>query len=307
MTSIKQEEVEEMVMPLEEEEEVQLQPLDDALLQEEDDDHKHEDDDDHHRHEEMIAEATAAAIEAAAVASTTVDVSAAANAAVLAAATAATLIDAADVPDSKGVVKNEQRRKRYREKTFDEIEAEFPMGGDDISLTDSQKKLKATGGSHEDLLAARRLKDRQRYATMTPDQRQAYNAKRREQYHRQSELSRQRRRERERSRYHALAADDAKHRNARRAKLERERYQKLSAEELESKNRKRRERAALNRQKKEAEKAGGAVVGLDGGSSADPSDVAAVKLEEEAPVVHDIDAAVEAAAQDAVSAAIAAI
>ena len=215
-------------------------------------------------HEVMIAEATAAAIVAAAVGQ--VDVSAAENAAALDAATAATLIDAADVPmsvpdeitppplDDAHVKKNENRRKRYREKTFDEIEAEFPDNGDDISMTDLEKKKLIAGGTHEDLLAARRMKDRQRYATMTPDQRQAYNAKRREQYHRQSELSRQRRRERERQRYHALQADDAKTRNKRRAKLERERYQKLSPDELEAKNRRRRERAAMNRQRKDAEK-----------------------------------------------------
>ena len=216
-------------------------------------------------HEVMIAEATAAAIVAAAVGQ--VDVSAAENAAALDAATAATLIDAADVPmsvsdeitpllDDANVKKNENRRKRYREKTFDEIEAEFPDHGDDISMTDSQKKKGGPGGSHDDLLAARRMKDRQRYATMTADQRQAYNAKRREQYHRQSELSRQRRRERERARYHALQSEDAKSRNKRRAKLERERYQKLSAEELEAKNRRRRERAASNRQRKDADKVG---------------------------------------------------
>lgn len=76
------------------------------------------------------------------------------------------------------------------------------------------------------------------------------NSKRREQYHRQSENSRQRRRERERSRYHSLDTGSAKDRNNRRAKLERERYQRLSAEDLESKNRKRRERAATSRQKK---------------------------------------------------------
>lgn len=203
----------------------------------------------------MIAEATAAAIEAAAVGE--VDVSAAANAAALAAANAATLVDAADVPmsvpdDSGNTKKNDQRRKRYKERTFDEIEAEYGGGDDDISMTSSQK-LK-NPGTHEDQLAARRLKDRQRYAHMTGEQRHAYNMKRREQYHRQSEISRQRRRERERNRYHALQMDDAKDRNNRRAKLERERYQKLSSDELESKNRKRRERAALSRQKKEAEK-----------------------------------------------------
>ena len=100
------------------------------------------------------------------------------------------------------------------------------------------------------------MQDRQRYAGMTSDQRQQYNAKRREQYHRQSEISRQKRRERERARYHSLNNDAAKDRNARRAKLERERYQKLTPEELEAKNRKRRERAALARQKKDADKIG---------------------------------------------------
>lgn len=91
---------------------------------------------------------------------------------------------------------------------------------------------------------------------MTPEQRMQYNSKRREQYHRQSENSRQKRRERERARYHSLTNDSAKDRNARRAKLERERYQKLTPEELEAKNRKRRERAAMARQKKDADKAG---------------------------------------------------
>eukprot|EP00522_Entomoneis_paludosa_P012366 CAMPEP_0172455414 /NCGR_PEP_ID=MMETSP1065-20121228/12056_1 /TAXON_ID=265537 /ORGANISM="Amphiprora paludosa, Strain CCMP125" /LENGTH=408 /DNA_ID=CAMNT_0013207875 /DNA_START=97 /DNA_END=1323 /DNA_ORIENTATION=- len=112
----------------------------------------------------------------------------------------------------------------------------------------------ANTASHEEQLAARRLKDRQRYANMSLDQRQVYNSKRREQYHRQSELSRQRRRERERTRYHALESDQAQHRNSQRAKLERERYQRLSPAELEAKNRKRRERAAVLRQKKELEK-----------------------------------------------------
>ena len=144
---------------------------------------------------------------------------------------------------------HEPRRKRYRgDKADDEGH-------------DGKKVKPAPGGSvasqsHEEALAARRLKDRQRYANMTPDQRQQYNAKRREQYHRQSENSRQKRRERERVRYHSLTSDAAKDRNARRAKLERERYQKLTPEELEAKNRKRRERAAAARQKKEAEKNG---------------------------------------------------
>lgn len=82
----------------------------------------------------------------------------------------------------------------------------------------------------------------------------SFNLEQREQYHRQTENSRQKRRERERSRYHSLTSNAAKDRNARRAKLERERYQKLTPEELEAKNRKRRERAALARQKKDAEK-----------------------------------------------------
>jgi hypothetical protein len=114
----------------------------------------------------------------------------------------------------------------------------------------SENKPAKKSQSHEDQLASRRMKDRQRYASMTPDQRQIYNAKRREQYHRQNETSRHRRRERERQRYHALTSDSAKERNSRRAKLERERYQRLTPEELEAKNRQRRERAATSRQKK---------------------------------------------------------
>jgi hypothetical protein len=118
--------------------------------------------------------------------------------------------------------KLEQRRKRYREKSVEDE-------------ANDESKPKRNVPSHSDQLAARRQKDRQRYASMSAEQRQIYNAKRREQYHRQSENSRQRRRERERSRYHALQQEAAKDRNARRAKLERERYQRLAPEELEAK------------------------------------------------------------------------
>lgn len=101
---------------------------------------------------------------------------------------------------------------------------------------------------HDTLLAARRLKDRKRYATMSAIQRAAYNAHRRELYHKQGETARKRRRERERNRYHSLEGDDKKDRNARRAQLERDRYNKLSKEELEQRNAKRRERAKLRKQ-----------------------------------------------------------
>ncbi|KAK1739537.1 hypothetical protein QTG54_010080 [Skeletonema marinoi] len=96
---------------------------------------------------------------------------------------------------------------------------------------------------HDSLLAARRMKDRRRYATMSPTQRAAYNAHRRDLYHKQGETARHRRRERERQRYHSLEGEDQKARNARRAKLERDRYQKLSKDELGDRNRRRRERA----------------------------------------------------------------
>lgn len=122
---------------------------------------------------------------------------------------------------------------------------------DDDDLDDDDDSPLKKGQTHESQLASRRQKDRQRYANMTPEQRQVYNAKRREQYHRQTDNSRVKRRERERSRYHSLNNDAAKDRNARRARLERERYQKLSGDELEHKNRRRRERAASARTKKE--------------------------------------------------------
>lgn len=105
---------------------------------------------------------------------------------------------------------------------------------------------------HSNTLEARRMKDRRRYATMSPTQRAAYNAHRRELYHKQGESARQRRRERERQRYHSLEGDDRKKRNARRAKLERDRYQKLSKEELAERNRKRRERAKLRKSQPKA-------------------------------------------------------
>ena len=78
---------------------------------------------------------------------------------------------------------------------------------------------------------------------MTDSQRAAYNAHRRELYHKQGEDARKRRRERERSRYHSLEGEQKRERNARRAKLERDRYNKLTKEELEMRNARRRERA----------------------------------------------------------------
>jgi hypothetical protein len=194
----------------------------------------------------MIAEATAAAIEAVDI---SVDISAAADVAALAleaTTNASVSTDNKDELDEIHAKKNEQRRKRYREKSLD------PQETDKSSVDGSKKGKKSM--SHEEQLAARRLKDRQRYAGMSEEQRMAYNAKRREQYHRQNEISRNRRRERERNRYHSLAEEEAKARNERRAKLERERYQRLTPEELEAKNRKRRERALLARSKKDSEK-----------------------------------------------------
>ena len=138
----------------------------------------------------------------------------------------------------------------------DETATEFPQEVGDVAVPalpapklmemehDIQYDPNAQDGDKEDnLLAARRMKDRRRYATMSPTQRAAYNAHRRELYHKQGETARQRRRERERQRYHSLKGEERKQRNARRAKLERDRYQKLSKEELAERNRKRRERA----------------------------------------------------------------
>lgn len=106
-----------------------------------------------------------------------------------------------------------------------------------------------------DLLEARREKDRKRYSSMTPEARAAYNAHRRDLYHKQGESARKRRRERERERYHALEGDDRKSRNDRRAQLERDRYQKLSKEELAARNEKRRERAKQRKLKQANKKA----------------------------------------------------
>lgn len=98
-------------------------------------------------------------------------------------------------------------------------------------------------GEDGDLLEARRVKDRKRYSAMTPEARSAYNAHRRELYHKQGEAARKRRRERERDRYHSLEGEDKKQRNERRAKLERDRYNKLDKDELAARNLRRRERA----------------------------------------------------------------
>lgn len=118
---------------------------------------------------------------------------------------------------------------------------------------DDDIPLSELGLSHEQHLASRRQKDRERYASMSKDQREVYNCKRREQYHRQSEISRKKRRERERVRYHSLPGEKAKDRNVRRASLERDRYKKLSGVELSGRNAKRRARAAaLRAQKKQS-------------------------------------------------------
>lgn len=217
--------------------------------------------------------------------------------------------------------RNEQRRKRYRERGVEEKvhddqqvdnDVEGGLGVVDVNAMIEEDKMgqlnnnhtttsvgggaqglgpKKSNNTHEALLAARRLKDRQRYANMTPDQRQVYNSKRREQYHRQSDTSRQKRRERERARYHSLDNDASKDRNTRRARLERERYQKLSPEELEAKNRKRRERAASARAKKEAA----------AGGTAPPPVAAAPLLPDTGLKESDVQAVVEAAAVEAVA------
>ena len=70
------------------------------------------------------------------------------------------------VKEEDGQVEKERRGKRTRE---------------DPSEDDGDDKPKRNIPSHSDQLAQRRQKDRQRYASMTPDQRQIYNQKRREQ------------------------------------------------------------------------------------------------------------------------------
>ena len=138
----------------------------------------------------------------------------------------------------------------------DETATDFPQEVGDVSvptlplpvpkLTDHEYPYDpdAPEDEHEDtLVEARRMKDRRRYATMSPTQRAAYNSHRRDLYHKQGETARHRRRERERQRYHSLQGEEQKARNDRRAKLERDRYQKLSKEDLANRNRKRRERS----------------------------------------------------------------
>lgn len=116
-----------------------------------------------------------------------------------------------------------------------------PLLGEEMFDPDSPSKLEM--GDHGDLLEARRQKDRKRYSAMTPEARAAYNAHRRELYHKQGENARKRRRERERERYHSLEGESKKSRNERRAKLERDRYNRLSKDELSDRNSKRRDRA----------------------------------------------------------------
>ena len=90
----------------------------------------------------------------------------------------------------------------------DETATEFPQEVGDVAVPalpapklmemehDIQYDPTQDGDKEDNLLAARRMKDRRRYATMSPTQRAAYNAHRRELYHKQGETARQRRRER---------------------------------------------------------------------------------------------------------------
>ncbi|GKY92703.1 hypothetical protein MPSEU_000240500 [Mayamaea pseudoterrestris] len=177
--------------------------------------------------------------------------------ALIAAAAAAAAVEAVDVDVHAAVLAVEEAaHKVVVEASNDDLDV------DGLLLEPSQKRHKPTDHlgskanvmSHEEALAARRMKDRNRYSQMTEEQRAAYNEKRREQYHRQNEIQRIKRRERERGRYHALDGESARGRNARRAKLERERYQRMNPQELEERNRLRRERAAAKRAEREANK-----------------------------------------------------
>jgi len=128
------------------------------------------------------------------------------------------------------------------------IQIEEQLSSFDNDTNKSTNPSSATqNNKHQQLLASRREKDRERYKKMTTEEKDKYNLKRREQYYTQTEESRRRRRERERFRYHALDTDSAKDRNKKRAALERERYKKLTPEQLAARNAKRRKRAALRR------------------------------------------------------------
>ena len=137
----------------------------------------------------------------------------------------------------------------------------------------------------------------------SPTQRAAYNAHRRELYHKQGEEARKRRRERERDRYNALEGERKAERNKKRAKLERDRYNRLSKEELAERNRKRRERA---RERKLAKARDEGVDGSGGGKKKK----GASKTEENVPGLPGMkmdeiamDAMSDAVIADAVSAA----
>lgn len=104
-----------------------------------------------------------------------------------------------------------------------ELQAYREEDGDQVSVASQGTwKTERSIQSHMSQISARRESDRQIYSSMSRDERKAYNAKRRDQYHRQSHESRQKLRERERNRYHAgmvRSDSDVKDRNKRRAKL----------------------------------------------------------------------------------------
>lgn len=126
---------------------------------------------------------------------------------------------------------------------------------------------------HGRQLAIRRVKDRNRYWSMSADERNAKNAKRREKYKHQRVMEKEAeqapdgeganpdlfqqiinrkkiRRDKERERYHALDEEAKKVRNQKRAARERERYHALTPDEKAERNRRRRERAAELRARK---------------------------------------------------------
>jgi hypothetical protein len=179
-------------------------------------------------------------------------------AAAAAAAYGGLLPDAEDIVQSQEIVQLAQSTMVHGEPGSASANGgsiDAPPAGEHINVPQIENAASPAPSSelqitHEEHLATRRQKDRERYASMSNEQREIYNSKRREQYHRQSDGSRKKRRERERIRYHSLTKEKAKERNIRRATLERDRYKRLSPEELAARNAKRRARAAALRAQK---------------------------------------------------------
>ena len=146
-------------------------------------------------------------------------------------ATEASMKSCTTVPRGNTHQGPDQQQLAYRESVEDASVAS--MRDDDASITSRNTwKSMASLLSHQKQLTDRREKDKEKYASMTREERRAYNAKRRDKYHRQSMESRQKQRQRARNQYHqgsVMSEAESIARKERRDKMQQEQMRSKQA------------------------------------------------------------------------------